>query len=390
MQLDQPQPAVILYLHGSADLYGADRTLLQLVSGLDRSCYRAVVALPKHGPLVAALTTAGATVEIGPLGVGCRASMSICGIGRLLIDIPRAIGFVRGLVAKHKPKVIHTNTIVVLGGALGAWTTRIPHLWHVHEILAKNSSLSRFFTRTLQVLSHIAVSNSRCTRASFAGANLTDASLSNYRAHDHRVIHNGSPRGPAKKDQNPSSHPTVLLMGRINSWKGQELLLSAAAALRDKHPAARYRIVGDAPSGQVHFEHELDHRIAQAGLGDIVTRAGFVTDPTAEYLNADIVVVPSTRPEPFGLVAIEAMSFGLPVIAANHGGLPEIVKHGETGRLFTPGSSNDLTRQLELLLSDPWLARDLGASGRARQASHFSLERYCVEFTDIYEQLQAA
>lgn len=380
MHLATTQPTTVLYLHGSADLYGADRTLLQLVQGLDRDRFRAIVALPVHGPLVAALQDAGAHVEIGPLGVGCRASMSAVGIARLLWDLPRAVGFVRRLTRRYRPSIIHTNTIVVLGGAIGAWTARVPHLWHVHEILPASSFVSRFFVRALHTLSDLAVSNSRCTRASF-GAEAQ---------HEHHVVHNGSEVESLDDSLTTKTNTTVLLVGRVNSWKGQQLLVDAAASLHARFPDVRYRIVGDAPTGQEHFERELDAHIQAAGLGKVVTRAGFAHDTAAEYRAADIVVIPSTRPEPFGLVAIEAMAHGLPVVAANHGGLSEIVVHRHTGLLFIPGSKLDLTHQLGTLLDDPWQAKQLGKNGRNRQARHFSVSRYCAEFADLYEQIQVA
>ena len=100
MMTPDPQKTTVLYLHGSADLYGADRTLLQLVQGLDSKRYRAVVALPKSGPLVAELEQAGAQVVFGPLGVGGRASMNPRGLLRLAFELPRSIAFVRKLVKR--------------------------------------------------------------------------------------------------------------------------------------------------------------------------------------------------------------------------------------------------------------------------------------------------
>jgi len=91
---------------------------------------------------------------------------------------------------------------------------------------------------------------------------------------------------------------------------------------------------------------------------------------------SDLVVVPSREPEPFGRVAIEAMSFGVPVIAANHGGLSEIVEDGRSGYLFEPNSADSLAQALEKFLRSS--SRDqMSASARERQRECFSLESYC-------------
>ncbi len=379
MQLTSRKRKTVLYLHGSSHLYGADKTILQLVRGLDPKRFRAVVALPKDGPLVPELEEAGAQVEIGPLGVGCRASMTALGAIKLAVDTPRAIKFVRRVTAKYQPDIIHTNTLVVLGGAIGAWTTKTPHVWHVHEIMPERSKLTRFFSKALSALSHVAVSNSHSTRESLGCKD----------GHEHEVILNGIDSEVASPSDR-CHRPRILMVGRINSWKGQELLIDAAKSLRATHPEARYRIVGDAPPGQPHFEEALHKRIEDAQLQDVVTCVGFTKDTASEFLAADIVVVPSTLPEPFGLVAVEAMAQGTPVVAANHGGLREVVVQNETGLLFRPGDAQDLADKLNSLLNDPELAKRLGEAGRERQASLFSSERYCADFAHLYERMAAA
>jgi glycosyltransferase involved in cell wall biosynthesis len=91
--------------------------------------------------------------------------------------------------------------------------------------------------------------------------------------------------------------------------------------------------------------------------------------------------VPSLEPEPFGRVAIEAMSFGKPVIAAAHGGLLDIVADGATGRLFAPGDANALEAAMHDLMDAPARAR-MGAAAVARQRAMFSVETYAAQVRD--------
>ena len=101
----------------------------------------------------------------------------------------------------------------------------------------------------------------------------------------------------------------------------------------------------------------------------------------------DIAVVPSTEPEPFGMVAIEAMLAKKPVIAANHGGLTEIVISGETGLLFEPQNPNELANALESLLNNSEKREKYGLAGYKRAVEHFSLQSHVNKFEAIFEDI---
>ncbi len=94
------------------------------------------------------------------------------------------------------------------------------------------------------------------------------------------------------------------------------------------------------------------------------------------WFGTDIGVVPSTEPEAFGMVAIEAMAAGVPVVAAGHGGLLDIVIHEKTGLIFSPGNTPALTEALERLASSRMLRHSYGAAGTIRQQDFFSLDLF--------------
>ena len=129
----------------------------------------------------------------------------------------------------------------------------------------------------------------------------------------------------------------LLLIGRINTWKGQEFLIEALSTIPEsKRSSIHLRIVGSPFEGYEYLETDLTQRVDKYGLSKQVEFIPFCNDPTEHYHWSDYVVVPSTKPEPFGRVAVEAFSAGKPVIAANHGGLTEIISHSIDGFLFTP------------------------------------------------------
>ncbi|HEX8903455.1 MAG TPA: glycosyltransferase family 4 protein, partial [Longimicrobiaceae bacterium] len=162
---------------------------------------------------------------------------------------------------------------------------------------------------------------------------------------------------------------TFLAAGRFSDYvKGADLLFRAFAAVHAAHPQARLVVASDEPR----FEEIL--RPAERGA---VTFTGWLdrTRLHAAMQAADVVVVPS-RYEPFGLMAVEAMAMGTPVIAMAVGGLVEIVHHGLTGWLCPPGEGSfGLRLAMEEAVRDPRLTRALGRNARRTARREFSLAR---------------
>ena len=139
------------------------------------------------------------------------------------------------------------------------------------------------------------------------------------------------------------SRLAVGLIGRINRWKGHGLMMDAIDKLHNSG-VRDFSVVfmGSPPFGQEAFETALRQRIARSPMQDRILVQGFSNEVWPAYKALDIVCVPSTEPEPFGLVAVEAMAMGKPVLAARFGGLTEIVVDGVTGLTFSPRDVNEL------------------------------------------------
>jgi glycosyltransferase involved in cell wall biosynthesis len=178
---------------------------------------------------------------------------------------------------------------------------------------------------------------------------------------------------------------TVAVLGRIADWKGQDVLVRALAEPALAEIGARAVIAGDAYPG----EAAPDIRALADALGvqDRVEFAGFVTNPEQILASVDAVAVPSTRPDPLPNSAIEAQAAGIPVVAANHGGLPEIVKDGITGMLVAPGDAGDLAKALRRLADDPQASARMGQAAAADAAERFSLGRMLDEVEAVYAGL---
>ena len=183
-------------------------------------------------------------------------------------------------------------------------------------------------------------------------------------------------------------HVLVALGGRINRWKGQQLLVQAADMLTKQGvPQAHFIMVGSPPAGQDHFAEHLSQTVQTSQAKDRIRICAFESDIWKVWDACDIAVVPSTEPEPFGFVAVEAMAAGKPVVAADHGGLTEIVVPNQTGMLVEPNNAKALARALERLILDKTLRKRLGKAGKDRASDHFALKPYVQAYADRYQKM---
>ncbi|MCA0401638.1 MAG: glycosyltransferase family 4 protein [Proteobacteria bacterium] len=184
----------------------------------------------------------------------------------------------------------------------------------------------------------------------------------------------------------------VLLAARLTPWKGQKVLIEAAAKLRGRGYRDVIFILAGDPQGREAYTAELDRMIEAAGLGSIVRRVGHVTDMPAALAASSIVTVPSTEPEAFGRVAVEAQAMGVPVIVSNLGAVPETVlappqvrPEARTGWRVEPGNADALAEALAHALDLGASAREsLAARARQHVETNFSLDRMISDTLDCY------
>jgi glycosyltransferase involved in cell wall biosynthesis len=177
----------------------------------------------------------------------------------------------------------------------------------------------------------------------------------------------------------PPDVPLALAIGRLIPQKDHETLLRAFADVRTKQPDAMLAILGDGPlAGDTHaLAREL-------GLDGAVLLPGRLE--TRDWLARADVFVHTSRWEGFGIVLLEAMLAGLPIVATRVSAVPEIVVDGETGVLVDAGDSRALALPLGELLADPPRARVLGTAGLARAWSHFSVGRMTEATLEVYRR----
>ncbi len=183
----------------------------------------------------------------------------------------------------------------------------------------------------------------------------------------------------------PPQGPLIGIVGRLQRWKGMHVVIAAMPEVLRAHPDAHLLVVGGAHETEPEYARELAAQIAQLGLGAQVTLAGFQRDIPRWMQAMDVVVHASDR-EPFGIVVIEAMALGKPVVAGSLGGPAEVITDGVDGLLAPYGDSAALARAITRFLDDPILAASCGTRAVAR-ARAFDEPRYARAVVHAVQEL---
>ena len=191
-----------------------------------------------------------------------------------------------------------------------------------------------------------------------------------------------APSPTADFTRSPSPEPTFVFCGRLDVEKGAGLLLRAFARFHADVPSARLHIVGQGPE-----RRRLEESARSLGVESSVTFLGWMspTEIERQLRDAWASVVPSLWAEPFGLVAVEAIIRGVPVIASASGGLGEIVEQGVTGLLFPNNDEAALTECLRAIANrSVFPTRKLSPDAVNRAAETFSLERHIRNMRKLF------
>ena len=179
------------------------------------------------------------------------------------------------------------------------------------------------------------------------------------------------------------------VFGRLQRWKGQDIFVEAAAEVAKRLQQSRFVIVGGSVFGlEPEFDAGLRARIGHLGLGPRFVLTGFRTDIPELMAACDVLCHTSRVAEPFGMVIVEGMAQGRPVIATEGGGPSEIIEDGVEGRLVPPGSPEHLARAMGELGRDPSLRRRMGDAGRAKARDAFSSSLMSERLLSYLEELR--
>jgi len=308
---------------------------------------------------------------------------------------PRALLLIRRMVRRQSLAIVHTfKSSDVFLSVLATISFRKPLARRLHhlQLLPKHrrkDPLHSFVYRRLDGL--LTITNQVAERAKALWPVRPSVVRTLYHG-----IDAGLYRAPGRSAaevrralQLPDGRPLLGIIGQVCEIKGQLLVLRAFERLRRKLPQAALVIAGSPPPGSEDYMREIRSFVAAHDLERAVKLLGFCEN-VSELLSALDLFVLGSRAEPFGLVVIEAMAAGVPVVASNAGGVPEIIEDKLNGLLYAAEDEDGLLQTLEsaCALDDAARAR-LIAAGQATIAERFSLARFIRDMSAIYAELQA-
>jgi glycosyltransferase involved in cell wall biosynthesis len=247
---------------------------------------------------------------------------------------------------------------------MAAGSLRVPHVWHVRDNLSRDSFdrvyLAMLRTALRRQQPELVVANSEWTKSQLPLSMRETAS----------VI--PSPSGCPSPDLPVVDRwpiTTLAVIGRISDRKGQHVAIEALSRLDVTSPV-QLRIVGDALFGETAYKEKLERMAGGLPRHKSVRFVGHTDDVWSEFARADVVIVPSVVPEPFGQVVVQAMATGRVVVGSNAGGPAEVITHDVDGLLFVPGSADGLAGCLSAVM------RDLELRNRLRDEARRTASRY--------------
>lgn len=199
-----------------------------------------------------------------------------------------------------------------------------------------------------------------------------------------RLVYPGVPASPAVRRHTPGKNVQILFCGRIISYKGLHVALLAMELLPDQFTLT---VIGE-PDANLDYGAQLRHWVTDHGLDSRVMFRGGLPHAGVleEYAKHDILVFPSLWEEPLGLVVLEAMAAGLPVVASRRGAPVELITSGRTGLFHEPGNQADLARVLQELSSPP-RRQEIGHAAREEIELRFGFARYVSDLESIAASL---
>jgi glycosyltransferase involved in cell wall biosynthesis len=382
----------VLQIIPDLDAGGAERTTIDIAAALHEAGARALVAC-QGGRLISELQACG--------GVWIPFPTATKNPFRMLVNVRR----LARLILSERVDIVHARSRAPAWVALGATRlVRTPFITTYHGAYTGTSRIKVSYNSVMARADHV-IANSDFTRRRILSAHpFAEGRITVIpRGTDFRAFAPASvdPARVRRLRQEWGVEPEqriVLLAARLTGWKGQGVLIDAAALMKQRGFAdTRFILAGD-PQGRTSFVQELQARIAKAGLQDTVKLVGHCDDMPAAFLAASAVAVASTEPEAFGRSAVEAQAMGAPLVVTDLGAVPETVlappdvaPQDRTGWRIAPDSAQALADALAEALSLGATERDaLAARARAHVEQNFSLGQMCRRTLALYESVLLA
>lgn len=359
----------VLEIIGDSSLAGAPRHLLSILENLDRDIFEVSCICPP-GPLAGEIRVIRRKVELEVITMKSRSDW-------------QAIKHIRKYIKHIKPDVIHVHG--TRAGSLGRLASiglnkpviYTEHLW-TKDFSLDNSFLNYIHHTAgwlLDLFTTLNIAVSESVKEFMIKANISYADKI-------QVMYNGIEPTKTKADIfNDNQEFWLGTVGTLIPVKGIQYLIRALPLVRREFPETKLEIIGEGP-----YKKSLEKEVKRQKLDKFVKFSGFQADVEKSLAKLDVYVQPSLS-ESFGLAIVQAMSVGLPIVATNAGGIPEVISDGRTGLLVASAKPKELAQAILMILRDRTLAHRLGDAARKESVVRFNLKDMIAQVEKIYEKV---
>jgi len=387
----------ILYIEGNTDgtVGGSYYLLFDLVSRLDREKFEPIVGFHRDNFLIERFRAIGVETIVFSNPVPWVPKGFL--FKTVLSPLKKLVNLYRGFfvpareyarfLRDRKIDLINLNNSITRNHAwmLAARRTRTRCMTHEMGIRLHFSKMARFFGKRLEkivCLSHAIHDNMKRLGVDYPNTVVIHCGIDLERYHV-----NETPAQLRAKHNIPADSEVVGVVGNIRQWKGQVVMVRAAALLKPQFPKLRVLLVGDCGEADKSYGDMLANLCRELKLEDTVIFTGFQKN-AIDYMGLmDVVAHTSVHPEPFGIVTLEAMSLSKPLVSTTHGGPAEVVVNGQTGLLVEAGKPELLAAAVASLLEDKSRATEFGRKGFERLTQHFGIRKNIDATMAVYHRI---
>jgi L-malate glycosyltransferase len=383
----------ILFYNHTGQASGAERLLLMILAQIDRDAFDPIVVCPEQSSLSNMVSKLGVPVKT-IAGLEARFTWRVDHLARYCKSFLGVIWQLRKRVTTIKPDLIHANSIragLVATAATFGLSTRV--IWHLHDLLPRHplSTLIRLFAFFSPRSRMIAVSQAVATnfRGRFSRAMKSRVAVILNAIDLDKFQPDPTARQRIHKELRVRvADPLIGIVGQITPRKGQLELVRAFGEALTEIPHTVLLVAGAPLFNRDHeYLEAVERTAAGQGIRNNVRMLGARSDIGAIMQSLDLLVVNSTA-EPFGLVILEAMACGTPVLAVAVDGIPEIIEHGKNGLLVPPNDTQALANAIIDLSRQPALREKFVEEGRKLVRSRFTAGRYMVDLRRFYHDVR--
>lgn len=388
----------ILYLEHNVDgtVGGSHFCLLEISRHLDRNKYQPIVCFFQENTLIPEFKRTGAEVVIRSAMKPLRFSKRYLGRSTKLLQ--GAANMVKALLFRSVSwciflwrkniDLVHINNACGYDHdlMLAAWLMRIPCVVHERGIQPSLPPATHFFSNRIDKI--ITISDAVNRNLVTKGIRPT------------RLIRIDDGIDPSRLTQEipidelrrkwgvAEDAPVIGIVGNIKPWKGQETVVRALIHLKNSFLGLRCFLVGSV--SDIAYKNRIDEIVNEFGLHKIVIFTGYQKRPSDLIALFNVFIHASIDPEPFGIVLLEAMGKGKPVIATNIGGPLEILIDGETGYLTQPGDDRGLAERIAFMLNNREAQRGMGLRAKERMHEKYTIQLNMLRIESLYFELLEA